>query len=131
MEINWRAVIYGFVVATVLGILFGWAFPPSTSVWVLAIPGLVGGFVAGYMVYGVGNGAIHGGLATILGAVIMLVILAVVGVLFVGLVPAIGGASIVLLALIVQAIPGAIAGAVGAWAKGRRMPQPAMTTTPR
>jgi len=132
MEFNWRAILTGFVVATVLAIVFAWAFPPvGTSVYVLAVPGIAGGFVAGYMVSGIGNGAVHGGLATVLGAVLMLVFLTVVGVLFVGLVPAIGGASLALIALFVQAIPGAIAGAVGAWASGRRAPRPAVTTTPR
>ena len=132
MDINWRAVLTGFVVAIVLGIVIGWVYPPGeTSGLALAIPGLVGGFVAGYMVMGVGNGAVHGGLATIVGALAVLVVLFVVGLLFVGIVPALGGATIALIALFAMAIPGAIAGALGAWLHGRRAPRPAVEATPR
>lgn len=132
MDINWRAVLTGFVVAIVLGILVSWVYPPAdTSAWGLAVPGLVGGFVAGYMVSGVGNGAVHGGLATVVGALAILLVLFVFGLLFVGIVPAIGGATIALIALFVMAIPGAIAGAVGGWAKGRRAPSGAPGTVSR
>lgn len=131
MAISWRAVLTGFVVAIVLGIVFAWAFPPtSASVWILALPGLIGGFVAGYMVSGVGNGAVHGGLATIIGALVLLVLVTLYGMLVAGIVPAIGGATLALLSLFVQAIPGAIAGAIGAWVNDRRSPQPAVTTNP-
>jgi len=78
MEINWRAVLTGFVVAIALGVLISVAGPlTETSVYLLAMPGLVGGFVAGYMVSGVGNGAVHGALATIVGALALLAVLTV------------------------------------------------------
>jgi len=132
MEINWRAVLTGFVVAIVLGVLVGWIYPPGqTSGLALAVPGLVGGFVAGYMVSGAWDGAVHGGLATIVGALAVLAFLLLVGILFVGIIPALGGATIGVLALLFMAIPGAIAGAVGGWLKGRRAPQPTMGATAR
>ena len=132
MEINWRAVLTGFVVAIVLGIVVAWVYPPGeTSGLAFALPGLVGGFVAGYMVSGIGNGAVHGGLSTIVGALFVLAALTVFGILFVGIVPALGGATIALLALFAMAIPGAIAGALGAWLHGRRAPGPAVEAAPR
>lgn len=121
MDINWRAVITGFVVAIVLGLAAAWLFPPAeTAGLALSLPGLVGGFVAGYMVSGVERGAVHGGLSTVVGALAVLAVLTVIGVLFVGIVPALGGASVALVGLTVMAIPGAIAGAAGGWVKDRR-----------
>lgn len=126
MEINWGAVLTGFVVAVVLGILVSWIYPLSEqSVYFLGLPGLVGGFVAGYMVSGVGDGAVHGALATVVGALILLAGLTVFGILFVGIVPAIGLGFLALLALAVQAVPGAVAGALGGWLKGRSGSRPA------
>ncbi|WP_440991775.1 DUF5518 domain-containing protein [Haloarchaeobius baliensis] len=125
MDINWNAVFSGFIVAVVLGLAASLVGVSETSVWLFTIPGLVGGFVAGYMVSGVGDGAVHGGLATVIGALLTLAFLTVFGVLFIGIIPAIGGATIALLVLFFQAIPGAIAGAVGGWAKDRRAPQAA------
>ena len=131
MDINWRAVLTGFVVAIVLGIVVSWASPPGeTSGIALALPGLLGGFVAGYMVSGVGRGAIHGGLATVVGALAVVAVLLVVGLLFVGLIPVFVGATVAVIALFAMAIPGAIAGALGGWIKGRRAPRPA-TPSPR
>jgi hypothetical protein len=130
MDINWRAVLTGFVVATVLGILVSWLTPAGTSGTALALPGLVGGFVAGYMVSGIGRGAVHGGLATVVGAVAVSAVLLVAGILFAGLVPAIGGSFVALVAIFVIAIPGAIAGAVGGWLKGRSQSR-AGAATPR
>ena len=121
MEINWRAVITGFLTALVLGLLAVLLVPATTmSGLVQALPGLVGGFVAGYMVTGVGRGAVHGGLATVFGGIVLLVAWAVVGTLFAGVVPAIAGVTLGVLVLLAQAIPGAIAGGIGGWAKGRR-----------
>jgi len=132
MNINWRAVLTGFVVAIALGAFISWAGPlTETSVYLLALPGLVGGFVAGYMVSGVGNGALHGALATIVGSLVLLVALTIGAALFVGLVPAVAGASVAVLALFVQAIPGGIAGAIGGYMKRRRAPRPMEEPTPR
>ena len=126
MEINWKAVLTGFVVAIVLGIVVSWVYPLSEQSWYfLGLPGLVGGFVAGYMVSGTNEGAVHGGLATIIGGLILLAGLVVFGLLFVGIVPAIGLGTLALLALLVQAVPGAIAGAFGGWVKSRSEPSPA------
>lgn len=122
MDINWRAVLTGFVVAFVLGILAAWLVPPTgAAAWVQALPGLIGGLTAGYMVAGVGRGAIHGGLATVIGALVLLVAGVVLGTLFAGIVPATAGLVLGLTILVFQAIPGAVAGAVGGWAKDRRM----------
>ncbi|MDS0259955.1 DUF5518 domain-containing protein [Haloarcula sp. S1CR25-12] len=132
MNINWRAVLTGFVVAIALGAFVSWAGSlTESSVYLLALPGLVGGFVAGYMVSGVGNGAIHGALATIVGALVLLVALTIGAALFVGVVPAVAGASVAVLALFVQAIPGGVAGAIGGWMKRRRVREPTTATTPR
>ena len=132
MNINWRAVLTGFVVAIALGAFISWAGPlTETSVYLLALPGLAGGFVAGYMVSGVGTGAVHGALATVVGALVLLAVVTIAGALFVGLFPAIAGASVAALALAVQAIPGGVAGALGGWLKRRRVREPAPTTTPR
>jgi len=125
MRINWSAVLVGFVVTAILALLVALMGPiTTTSVFWLALPGIVGGFVAGYMVAGTYEGAVHGGLATVIGALVMLAIVLVAGVLFVGLLPALAGAFIGLAALFMQAIPGAIAGAVGGWASGRRTVRP-------
>ena len=132
MDINWRAVLTGFVVAIVLGIVVSWAYPPGeTSALALALPGLVGGFVAGYLVSGVGRGAVHGGLATIVGALAVVAILLLVGILFVGLIPVFVGTTVAVIALFAMAIPGAIAGALGGWLKGRRTMRPTTEAAPR
>jgi hypothetical protein len=121
MDINWRAVLTGFATAFVLGLLIVWLVPlTQLTTLVYAIPGLMGGVVAGYMVVGAGRGAIHGGLATIIGSAVLLIVWAIFGVLFAGLFPAIVGFSFGLFILLLAAIPGALAGAVGGWVKDRR-----------
>ncbi|WP_175424164.1 DUF5518 domain-containing protein [Haladaptatus sp. W1] len=103
-----------------LGLLIVWLVPlTQLTTLVYAIPGLMGGVVAGYMVVGAGRGAIHGGLATIIGSVVLLIVWAIFGVLFAGLVPAIVGFSFGLFILLLAAIPGAIA---GRWRMGERSP---------
>lgn len=120
MDINWRAVSVGFLVALTLGLIVSWLVPPTeTSALLHALPGLIGGGVAGYMVSGVGRGAVHGGLATVLGGLLTLAVLTVFGVLFAGIVLTAGAFVIGLIVLFGQAIPGALAGAVGGWASGR------------
>ncbi|WP_458189962.1 DUF5518 domain-containing protein [Haladaptatus sp. NG-WS-4] len=121
MEINWKAVLNGFLTAFVLGLLAVWFIPVTAmSGLVQALPGLIGGFVAGYMVAGGGRGAVHGGLATVLGGFVLLIVWAVFGALFAGLFPAFTGFALGVFVLAIQAIPGAIAGAIGGWVKGRR-----------
>lgn len=120
MDINWRAVLTGFVVAVVLGLFLSWVYPPAETTGLgLALPGLLGGFTAGYMVSGIERGAIHGGLATIVGALVVLAVIVIGGILFVGLLPALGGSVVAVIALVVMSIPGAIAGALGGWLKNR------------
>lgn len=130
MEINWDAVLTGFIVTVALAVVVSLLVPiTTTSVWLLALPGLVGGFVAGYMGMGVRDGAVNGGLATIIGALFWLLVATLWGAAFVGIIPALAGATVALIALFVQAIPGAVAGAVGGWWHGRRaQPESAVTT---
>lgn len=124
MEMNMRAVAYGFVVSLLIG-LVGGAVIPGTDMTIPALgwglAGIVAGLVAGYVAGGtIPNGAIHGGLATVIGAFVLLVAVSFVGVLFGGLVPAVGLLTVGVTLLAIYAIPGAIGGAVGSWGKGRR-----------
>jgi len=132
MNINWYAVLTGFAVALGLSIVLSFVTPLSgSSVLLLAAPGLIGGFVAGYMVAGVTPGAVHGGLATVIGAVAVLAVMLLLQALSAELV----GMALTLVAgvtaLIAQALPGAAAGALGGWMKARREPEAAAKTTTR
>lgn len=124
MDINWSAVLTGFVVTLALGFISGLIYTGSTTTGVLSywgVIGILGGLAAGYVVGGpMDSGATHGGLATVLGSVVVLVIAAFTTLLFGGLVPTLG--VIVFGALIVafHAIPGALGGELGAWIKDRR-----------
>jgi hypothetical protein len=121
MKIKWNAVLTGFVSAWLLALIILWFVPPTEMGWLAhALPGLVGGFIAGYMVMGAGSGAVHGGLATVIGSVALLLTWSVVATLFAGLLPAFTGLTLGLLVLVAVAIPGAIAGAVGGWTHDRR-----------
>lgn len=124
MAIDMKAVVYGFIVSLLIG-LIGGAMIPGTDMavpvlgWGLA--GIVAGAVAGYVAGGTaGNGAIHGGLATVIGALVLLVAVAFVETLFGGLVPAFGLLTVGVTLLVIYAIPGAIGGALGSWGKKRR-----------
>ncbi|WP_277524882.1 DUF5518 domain-containing protein [Natrinema salsiterrestre] len=124
MNINWSAVVTGFVVTLVLGFISGVIYVGSeASVVVLywGTIGVLGGLVAGYLVGGtVGSGAFHGGIATVFGSLILLAIAAFTTLLFAGVVPTFGVIVFGLLMLAFYAIPGALGGAIGSWAKGRR-----------
>lgn len=124
MEMNMKAVALGFVVSLLIG-LIGGAVIPGTDMavpvlgWGLA--GIIAGGVAGYVAGGtVGSGAIHGGLATVIGALVLLLVASFVGVLFGGLIPAAGLLTVGVTILALYAIPGAIGGAIGSWGKRRR-----------
>jgi hypothetical protein len=124
MEINWRAVVLGFVVTIALGILSGLvvagadAAAPAAS-W--GMVGVLGGLAAGFIAGGtVSSGAVHGGLATVFGSLVLLAVVTATGLLFAGIVPALGVLGLGLLMLALYAIPGALGGAVGSWIKGRR-----------
>lgn len=124
MELNWKAIVIGFVVTIAFGIMGGLivAGTELTSLatsW--AIAGVVGGLVAGYIVgETVSTGAIHGGIATVLGSLITLAIVTFTTLLFAGVVPTFGVLVGGLLLLAFHAIPGALGGAIGSWAHGRR-----------
>lgn len=82
MAIDRKAVAYGFIVSLLIG-LVGGAVIPGTGMtvpvmgWGLA--GIVAGLVAGYVTGGtVGSGALHGGLATVIGALVVLIAVAFV-----------------------------------------------------
>jgi hypothetical protein len=125
MNINWSAVVTGFVVTLVLGFISGVIYVGSdASVAVLywGAIGVLGGLTAGYLVGGtVGSGALHGGIATVFGSLILLAIAAFTTLLFAGVVPTFGVVVLGVLMLAFHAIPGALGGAIGSWAKGRRM----------
>lgn len=114
---NWRAVLVGFGVEVLLGILaFG---APGIG---HAAAGLIGGFVAGYMAGGsLGSGAWHGLLAGALGGIVVTVFLAiavtVVGSIGAGpLGPLLGGATVIvgLTFAVLFALDSALGGLVGA-----------------
>ncbi len=116
---NWRAVIIGFLVTTVLGLL-GFALP---GIGQLAA-GLVGGFVAGYLAGGgLGRGFWHGLLSGAVGGIVLGLLLGIVVAIVGwaggpagGLLGGIAGIGIFGAAVLVSfilAIESAIAGAIG------------------
>lgn len=129
MSINWTAVVTGFVVTLALGIITGLIYVSSESSVVLLYwggIGVLGGLTAGYLAGGVmSSGALHGGIATVLGSLIILAISAFTALLFEGIVTSFGVLVFGVLVLALYAIPGALGGALGAWAKDRRVsPEP-------
>ncbi|SEH16873.1 hypothetical protein SAMN04487967_2827 [Natronorubrum sediminis] len=116
---NWRAVIIGFLVATVLGIL-GLAIP---GVGQLAA-GLVGGFVAGYvagggLLRGFWHGLLAGALGGLVGGLLIAVFVGLAGWTLGpagGLISGAAGIGILAVAIFVSfvmALESAIAGALG------------------
>lgn len=124
MAIDRKAVVYGFIVSLLIGLVGGVVIPGTGMTvpvmgWGLA--GIVAGLVAGYVAGGtVGSGALHGGLATVIGALVVLIAVAFVETLFGGLVPAFGLLAVGAALLVIYAVPGAIGGAIGSWSKNRR-----------
>lgn len=83
--------------------------------------GLLGGLTAGYIVSGrVSTGTIHGGIATVFGSLVLLAIETFTTLLFGGLVASFSVLALGSLMLVFYAIPGAVGGALGSWAKHRR-----------
>ncbi|MHB9286664.1 DUF5518 domain-containing protein [Halobacteriales archaeon Cl-PHB] len=86
MEIDWTAVIIGFVVTLALGILSGLLYVGSdASIAVLfwGTIGVLGGLTAGYFSGGSStNGAYNGGVATDLGSLVVLGIVTFTSLLF-------------------------------------------------
>lgn len=125
MDINWRAVGYGFVATIVIGLLSGFTVPfvdVTLPVIGYGLAGLVGGLVAGYVATtSLGGGMVHGAIATVIGGFVVLVVLSVLAV-FASPVASFGVFAAGLLVLLVQAVPGAVGGALGSYLKGRREP---------
>ncbi|MFO7833733.1 MAG: DUF5518 domain-containing protein [Halohasta sp.] len=132
MKINWSAVLTGFVVTLALGFISGLIYTGSTTTGAVTywgVIGILGGLSAGYIVGGpMGSGAAHGGLATVLGSVVVLVIAAFTTLLFGGLVPTLGVIGFGALIVAFHAVPGAIGGALGSWLKDRRTAPDAVGT---
>lgn len=129
MKINWTAVLTGFGVTLALGFISGLVYVGSAASVVLLYwggIGLFGGLTAGYLAGGtVSSGALHGGIATVFGSLILLAIATFTTLLFAGLVASFGVFVLGLLLLAFYAIPGALGGAIGSWAKHRRgAPEP-------
>lgn len=118
MDINWRAVLYGFITQAVIGVLSGVALPftdLSLPVVGAGLAGLIAGGVAGYYNNrSTTSDATHGALATVIGALVVGIILTVLGTLVAGIFGL--GAGLGLLVLIfVAGIPGAVGGVVGGY----------------
>ena len=124
MEINWSAIITGFLVTLVLGVLNGLIYAGTdASVVVLywGTIGVLGGLTAGYIAGGtVNSGATNGAVATVLGSIIVLSVTVVTALLFEGLVASLGLLVFGSLVIGFYAIPGAVGGAAGSWLKHRR-----------
>ena len=124
MRFNWSAVLAGFAVTLVLGFISGLAYEGASATaaglyW--GVIGAVGGITAGYLAGGtIGNGALQGGMATVVGSVVLVVVATFTTLLFGGLVASLGVLTLGVLLLAFYAIPGAVGGAVGSWVKGRR-----------
>ncbi len=126
---NWRAVVIGFLVTTILGVI-GFALP---GVGQLAA-GLIGGFVAGYLAGGgLGRGFWHGLLAGALGGIVFGLLIALLvaiagwaggpaGGLFGGI-AGIGIFGVAVLVSFVLALESAIAGAIGGVLNPKRTSQ--------
>lgn len=125
MEINWTAVITGFVMTLALGFISGLIYVGSEASVVLLYwggIGLLGGLTAGYLAGGtISSGATHGGIATVFGSLVLLALATFTTLLFAGLVASFSVLVLGLLMLAFYAIPGALGGAVGSWAKHRRV----------
>ncbi|QLG49633.1 DUF5518 domain-containing protein [Natrinema halophilum] len=123
MEVNWKAIVAGFVVALALAVVSGLVVGMNATSLALSwgTIGVVSGLVAGFIAGGtVPTGAVHGGIATVLGSLITLAIVTFTTLLFAGLVPTFGVLVGGVLLLAFYAIPGALGGAIGSWASGRR-----------
>lgn len=114
---NWRAVLIGFAIEIVLGVV-AFTLPGIGH----AAAGLIGGFAAGWIAGGgIANGAWHGFLAGALGGLLVAFFVVLFGFVLTatGLVPAgilgIGVGLFALVAFALLAIDSAIAGALGGW----------------
>ena len=122
MNTDWRAVGVGFLLILVVGAV-GLTLPVLGQIGA----GLVGGFAAGYLAGGsLGDGAWNGLLAGSVSGIVLTLLLSVLGGAL-GLAGGplgafLGGAGVLLVGLfatLLFAVDSALAGAVGAWVKGR------------
>lgn len=124
MQVNGRAIAYGFSTAFILGIAAALLFPVATvmtPVLMYALIGGIAGLVAGYYTpEETGSAILNGALSTSIGGVLVLTMSVLFELLFEGLVASFGIAVIGLIVIAAYAIPGAVGGAIGGWYKGRR-----------
>jgi hypothetical protein len=115
--VNWRAVIVGFLVEVVLGVVG--VFAPGLGQLGAAI---LGGFAAGIIAKGgIGNGAWHGLLAGALGGLVIVAIFGLFGTALLGLGGGPGGVafglgltSFLVVVWLLVSLPSAVGGAIGA-----------------
>jgi hypothetical protein len=118
MEMNWTAVLYGFVTSLVLGFLSGLVLPFTDlvlPVFGAGLIGLIAGGVAGYYNnMSTMSDASAGALATVIGALIVGIFLTIFGTLVAGIF-GLGAGLGLLFYIFVAGIPGAIGGLIGGY----------------
>ncbi|MFD1511808.1 DUF5518 domain-containing protein [Halomarina rubra] len=115
--VNWYAVVVGFAVEVVLGIV-GFVLPGIGQLFAA----VVGGFVAGYIAGGsLGNGAWHGLLAGALGGLVIALLVGVFGTAILTLLGGPGGAvlgvtgtALAVVFWLLVSVPSAVGGLLGA-----------------
>lgn len=120
---NWRAILYGFLASIAIGLVSGLGLPftdATLPVIGAGLAGLIAGAVAGYVNnWTLGSDALHGGVATVVGALVVVAVLTFVGTLAAG-VFGLGLGLALLVMVAVTAIPGAVGGAIGGYLHGGR-----------
>lgn len=120
---NWKAVFYGFLASIVIGLVSGLGLPLTDATLPAigaGLTGLIAGAVAGYVNNRtLGSDALHGGVATVIGALVVAVVLTFIGTLDAGVFGLSAGIAL-LVAIAIAAIPGAIGGAIGGYLHGGR-----------
>lgn len=118
MEIDWGAVIIGFILSIVLGAVFGVIIPALGALlgWLLA------GMAVGYMVGGdAGNGLGNGAVSGLFGAIVLSILMLIFGTLILGII-GFAAATVTSIFLFIAffgvMIIMAIGGAIGAVIKG-------------
>ncbi|MDS0294595.1 DUF5518 domain-containing protein [Halogeometricum luteum] len=113
---NYRAILYGLAASIVIGLLSGLGLPytdASLPIIGAGLSGLLAGGIAGYVNRGtMGSDALHGGIATVVGGIIVATFLLVFGTLVAGVFGLAAGVA-AFLVVAVTAVPGALGGALG------------------